>query len=316
MDFSLIVPIYNDAYLATDFCDEYQRVMTAYYNTDRLAEKSEVIFVNDGSREDVEAELRKMKKYPFVKIIELSRNFGQHIALTCGYHHASGKYVGMMNVDMEDPPDQIPLLLDQLKNNRCDIVYGLRKVRYSGISDKITSKVFHTILNKMTGFTIPTNSATLRIMNRAFIDNYNKLSEKSRFLPGLEMWMGFRKGYVHITHQKRKQGTSSYTFKKRILFAMDAIISFSDLPLRVMSGIGFLVALMGFLLLITIVTLKLFFIEFQAGYASLISIIVALGGLQLFCIGSASLYIGRVLKEVQNRPLYIIKGKVNFADHE
>jgi dolichol-phosphate mannosyltransferase len=312
MDFSLVVPIYNDAYLAGDFCEEYERVMRTYYKKDDIASVTEVIFVNDGSNEQTETELRSVQKYSFVKIIDLSRNFGQHIALTCGYQHASGNYVGMMNVDMEDPPDQIPLLLDHIKSEPSDIVYGLREVRYSGIIDKTTSRIFHSLLNKMTGFTIPTNSATLRIMNRVFIDNYNKLSEKSRFLPGLEMWLGFKKGYVNIRHQKRKRGTSSYTFKKRLLFALEAVISFSDLPLRIISVIGFLVGLIGFLLLILIIVLKLFLIEFQAGYVSLVSIIVAIGGLQLFCIGSASLYIGRVLKEVQNRPLYIVKTKINF----
>jgi dolichol-phosphate mannosyltransferase len=314
MDFSLIVPIYNDAYLAGDFCEEFSRVMSGYYKTSDLSDVTEVIFVNDGSREDTELELRKMEKYPFVRIINLSRNFGQHIALTCGYHHATGKYVGMMNVDMEDPPDQIPLLLDHIKQSKIDVAYGLREVRYSGFVERITSRVFHALLNSMTGFTIPTNSATLRIMSRVFIDNYNKLSEKSRFLPGLEMWMGFDKGYLKIRHQKRKKGSSSYTFKKRLLFALEAVISFSDLPLRIISVVGFLVALIGFLLLIVIVILKLFVVEFQAGYVSIVSIVVAIGGLQLFCIGSASLYIGRILKEVQNRPLYIVKTKINFNE--
>jgi dolichol-phosphate mannosyltransferase len=313
IQYSFVSPIYNDAYLADEFCSEIERVLQKYLGRVKISDDIEIIFVSDGSSEDsMRMLLNLSQKKNFVKVIELSRNFGQHIAISCGYQHASGQYVGMLNVDMQDPPDQIPLLIDYMKQNDCDIVYGLRETRYSQWSDKISSFLFNLILNKLTGSDTPLNVSTLRLMNRKFLDTYNSLSEKSRYLPGLESWLGFRPGYVRIQHQKRKRGKSTYTFKKRWLMALDSIISFSDLPLKVISIIGILISLIGFLLILILIISKLFFINYQPGFTSTISIVVFIGGMQVLVIGLAGLYIGRILKEVQNRPLYVIKNKYNF----
>ena len=172
--------------------------------------------------------------------------------------------------------------------------------------------VFYSLLNWLTGNYVPTNAATLRVMSRRFTDAYNSLSEKSRYLPGLETWLGFNSGYLYITHQQRKKGKSSYNFKRRLSMATESILSFSDFPLKLITGFGLLVAVIGFLLIAILVLQKLFFVNFMPGYTSTVSIIVFLAGVQILVIGMASLYIGRILKEVQNRPLYIIKEKYNF----
>jgi glycosyltransferase involved in cell wall biosynthesis len=256
------------------------------------------------------AELSKI--FRFVRVIELSRNFGQHIALSCGYHHAIGDYVGMLNVDMEDPPIEIPKLLEHLKRQDLDIVLGVRKKRDSTMLVRITSYIFNTFLNKLTGYNVPTNVATLRIMNRKFLDAYNSLTEKSRFLPGLENWLGFKHGYVEIDHLRRKKGKSSYNFKRRMSMAIESILSFSDLPLRLITFLGLGISILGFIMITAIIIGKLFFIDFQAGYVSTLAVIVFFSGIQVIVIGAASLYIGRILKEVQNRPLYVIRNKYNF----
>ncbi len=311
--YSLIVPIYNDAFLAEDFISEFKIVFQNYLNKEEIKDDVELIFVSDGSTNNSILELKELaNKNLFVKVIELSRNFGQHIALSCGYANARGEYVGMLNVDMQDPPSQIPLLLDYLKNNDVDIVYGSREYRHSSLMDKYTSKLFNILLNKLTGNNTPINVATIRIMNRKFVDAYNSLSEKSRYLPGLEAWLGFKSGYVSTLHQERKRGKSSYTFKKRILMAMDSIISFSDFPLKIIAGFGIVIAMIGFVLNAILIFSKLFFVQYQPGYTSTVSIIVFVGGIQILVTGLAALYIGRILKEVQNRPLYIIRNKFNF----
>ncbi|MCU0390449.1 MAG: glycosyltransferase family 2 protein [Thermoflexibacter sp.] len=313
MLYSFVVPIYNDGYLAEDFCVEYQKVFQEYTKLGDISNEVELIFVNDGSKNNALEELQTVsQKFNFVKVIDLSRNFGQHIALSCGYYHARGSYVGMLNVDMQDPPNQIPLLLEEMKEKDYDMVFGLREKRFSSWGDKISSYAFNILLNKLTGGNSPVNVSTLRVMNRRFIDAYNSLQEKSRYLPGLESWLGFKQGYVPTKHQARQKGKSSYNFKKRMLMALDAIVSFSDIPLKIISLVGIGIALIGFILALIIVVTKLFFVDYQHGFVSMISAIIFVGGIQIIVIGLAGIYIGRVLKEVQNRPLYIIREKINF----
>jgi glycosyltransferase involved in cell wall biosynthesis len=308
MHYSFVVPIYNDGSLVEAFCLEFRAVFQYYLASQEIDDQVELIFVNDGSKNDSILMLKQAANtFSFVRIIDLSRNFGQHIALSCGYENASGLYVGMLNVDMQDPPNQIPALLDFIKNNDYDIVFGLRQDRHSSLFDKITSFCFNYALNKLTGQNVPLNVATIRVMNRRFVDAYNLLTEKSRYLPGLESWLGFKHGYIETIHRERLIGRSSYSFKKRILMAVDSIISFSDLPLKSVALFGLAIALIGFILLLILIIQRLFFIEFLPGFAATASISIFLGGVQILVIGLSSLYIGRILKEVQNRPLYIVR---------
>jgi len=313
MQYSLVVPIYNDGALSEAFCVEFQKVFQAYLSKPNIEEEVELIFVNDGSPNDSLSFLEKTAaKFPFVKVLGLSRNFGQHIAVSCGYRHAVGQYVGMLNVDMEDHPTEIPKVIDYLKEKNLDLVIGLRKERQDPFFKRVTSVLFNWTLNKLTGQDVPLNLATLRIMSRRFTDAYNDLSEKSRYIPGLESWLGFKQGYLSIDHRHRAEGKSSYNFSRRVKMAMETIISFSDLPLKIIAAIGFGIVLLGFMLIFGLIIAKFVSIDFQAGYLSTISIIVFLGGIQIMVIGMASLYIGRILKEIQNRPLYIVKDKINF----
>ena len=148
-------------------------------------------------------------------------------------------------------------------------------------------------------------------MNRRFTDAYLRFCEKTPFLDGLQFWLGFKRHYVQITHQARKAGKSSYNFRRRFVMATNSIISFSDLPLRMTVVVGTFIALCGFLYALVVIYQRLF-MDVQAGFSSLVSIIIFLGGVQMLVIGLASLYIGRILKEVQNRPLYVVREKVGF----
>jgi dolichol-phosphate mannosyltransferase len=316
MRYSFVVPIYRDAALAQPFCAEFQRVFAGYLGRSELRDQVELIFVNDGSPDPTtSATLDAVAAlFDFVRVVELSRNFGQHIALTAGYHHARGEYVGMLNVDMEDPPDQIPLLLDEIQKGEAGMVYGLRADRRSPWHTRVTSLMFNWVLAKLTGYDMPLNTATLRVMTRQFVSEYNRLSEKARYIPGLEMWLGFEKAFVPIRHQRRTQGRSAYTFFSRLRLAFEAVISFSDLPLRMMVLGGTGLAFLGFALTAFLIFGKMFFIRFQPGYTSTISLILLLGGVQIVAIGLASLYIGRILREVQNRPLYIVRRRLNCSE--
>ena len=182
--------------------------------------------------------------------------------------------------------------------------------------DRWTSRGFNWVLNKATGYDMPLNVATLRVMNRRFVDAYRNLTERNRYLPGLEMWLGFDRGYVPIRHERRAQGRSSYTFRRRLRLSADAIVSFSDLPLRFSVALGAAVAAVGFLLAAYLVIGKLFFTDFQAGFTSTITALMLLGGVLISQIGVASLYIGRILLEVQGRPVYLVRDTFNFNERD
>lgn len=313
MLYSFIVPIYNDAYLAEAFCLEYQRVFVEYLGKNSIIDDTELIFVNDGSKNNSWQILKGLQpQFDFIKLIDLSRNFGQHIALSCGYQEAKGQYVGMLNVDMQDPPNQIPFLLDILKNEDFDFVMGLREIRHSSFFEKITSKLFNWVLNKATSQNMPINASTLRIMNRKFVDAYNSLNEKKRFIPALENWLGFKHKYIYIKHQARIDNKSSYNFRKRLEMASDAIISFSDLPLKFTIFGGGFVSFVSILFILAVIVSKIFFTEFLPGYVSIVSLITFLFGIQMIVIGIMGLYIGKIWYQVQDRPFYLIREKLNF----
>jgi glycosyltransferase involved in cell wall biosynthesis len=313
MTYSFVVPIYNDAYLAEAFCKEFQRVFRGYLEKNDIENEVELLFVNDGSKNDSWNVLANLSKsFNFIKLIDLSRNFGQHIALSCGYEQAKGEYVGMLNVDMQDPPAEIPKMLDILKNEDIDFVMGLREVRYSSFLDKTTSRLFNWVLNKATSQNMPINASTLRVMNRKFVDAFNQLNEKKRFIPALENWLGFKHKYIQISHQARIDNKSSYNFRKRLEMASDAVIAFSDLPLKFTILGGFFVSFISICLIFLIIISKLFFKEFLPGYVSIVSIITFFFGIQMIVIGIMGLYIGKIWYQVQDRPIYLIREKVNF----
>jgi glycosyltransferase involved in cell wall biosynthesis len=314
LTYSFVVPIFDDAYLAEEFCQEYLKVFQQLLGLPRIESQVELIFVNDGSRDQstVETLAQVAARFPFVRVINFSRNFGQHIALSCGYRHARGTFVGMLNVDLQESPDQIPQLLQCLATTDADIVFGLRHRRAGSSADSLTSRLFGVVLNKLTGYEVPLNVATLRVMNRRFVDAYNSLSESSRYLPGLESWLGFKRDYVEIEHHERRRGRSSYNFGRRLLMAADAIVSFSDLPLKIVVVFGFFVVAGSVGLAGALTIQKLFFREILLGYTSTMCVIVFLGGAQLSVTGLSGVYIGRVLREVQHRPLYVIRSTVNL----
>jgi dolichol-phosphate mannosyltransferase len=277
MKYSFVIPIYNDDYLVASFCENFEDVFQSYLNTKNIENDVELLFINDGSTNDSIITLKKIateKKY--VKVIDLSRNFGQHIALSCGYEYAKGDIVGMLNVDQQEPPSELPKLIDFLIQNNYDIVFGTTDNRKTSLLNNLTSTLFSMFLNKLTKSNIPLNVTTARVMNRKFVNAYNNLKEKSRYIPGLETWLGFKHGYTPVNHKKREIGKSSYNFKKRLQMALDSIVSFSDFPLKIIVFTGGLIALMGILWILFIIYCSLFTKEFQPGYVSTIATITFL----------------------------------------
>lgn len=312
MRFSIVVPIYNDGYLARDLCVEVQGVMAAWLDKTDISSDVELIFVNDGSRDASVQELRMVvDEFSFVSLIDLSRNFGQHAAIACGLMHAKGDVVVRMNVDMQDHPMFIPKLLEHLEENNLDLVVGQYDVRKSPWLDRLTSDAYFYCFKWLTGFSIPKNTSPLRAMSRRFVNAYNGLTEKTRFPQGLDVWLGFDHGTVPIEHREREDGKSSYTFIKRLALAFDGILYFSDRPIKLVAGAGVAVSVLGFLLGLVLVVSKLMGVEYLPGYASLASMGLIALGLQLFSIGLVGLYIAKIFVEAKDRPLYLVKDHYN-----
>ena len=313
-DCSLVVPIFNDGSLAQAFCAEVEMSVIPAIPGNRC----EVVFVNDGSRNDSQAQLELVAaRYPWVSVIELSRNFGQHAAVVCGYRYATGNYVAMLNVDMQDPPAQVPVLLERLEEENADIALGLRQGRNDPFFTKVGSLAFNWTLNFLTNSDVPLNSASLRVMNRRFLKAFLTFGEHNPYIPGLETWLGFRRVYVPIPHQSRREGKSSYSFRSRLRLAFHCILSFSDYPLQLMTAVGFGSVALGILWGAYAIGVRLMNPNAQTGFASLLSAIVIFGGLNLAGLGIASLYIGRILTEVQRRPTFVVRSiKSQVANSE
>lgn len=311
--YSFVVPIYRDASLARDFCSNLCSAFSEYLLADDLIGGGgdrivEVLFVCDGgSVDDFKIVHGLREEYPFVRCFELSRNFGQHIAICCGYSHARGDIVGMLNVDQQDPLEELVRLVRYAEENDVDIVHGTSSLRHESLWNRTTSRIFNSLLNKLTGYETPLNTCTVRVLKRPVVAVFNDLAERQRYIPGLEAWMGFRHAYVPIRTQPRSSGRSSYNFKRRLSLALEAIISFSDIPLRFGVLLGAVFAISGLLMGFALIVQKIWFVNLAPGYTSTIVFLVFFGGLQLLFSGLMALYIGRILNEVQRRPLYIVR---------
>jgi glycosyltransferase involved in cell wall biosynthesis len=308
--YSIVVPIYGDGCLAPALCEEIERVMSGYVRTAPLRDSFELIFVNDGSRDDsLDVLLKSRARFDFVRVIDLSRNFGQHSAIACGMQDARGEIVLRMNVDMQDPPSAIPRLLETLREGGYDLVAGQYSTRKSPLVNRVSAYLYFLLFRFLTGFDTPQNTSSLRAMSRRFVDAYNSLTEKSRFPQGLDQWLGFRHKYVEIEHRERADKRSSYSLWARLRLAVNGVLYFSDRPLQLVAFAGFVVAFLGIALAAYIATERLLGVDYLPGYASLASIGLIAFGVQLGCTGLVGLYVAKIFKEVQNRPLYLVRQK-------
>jgi glycosyltransferase involved in cell wall biosynthesis len=315
MDYSIITTIYRDGYLADACCAELERVFRGLLKCEDVSRGLEVIFVNDGSPDGSLGQLLEVqRRYAFVRVIDLSRNFGQHPAIACGLRAARGRLVLRMNVDMQDSPAEIPKLVAEMARGDYDLVVGRYAKRNSPLRDKLTAFFYFKLYRVLTGLSVPQNTSPLRIMNRHFVDAYNGLTEKTRFPQGLDQWLGFRHRYVEIEHRERADRKSSYNFLMRLKLAVTGILYFSDRPLKLVTLFGGCVALLGILLGLFIAGAKIAGRDFFPGYASIAALGLLSFGIQVGCIGLLGLYVGKIFNEVQNRPLYIVRQEYERGD--
>lgn len=269
----------------------------------------EVIFVDDGSTDKTVPTIMALRStYPQVKLVKLSRNFGQHAAAQAGFDLCSGEIIVWMDADLQEPPEEVCNLVVKLKEGY-DLVYGVRKSLGGSIFKRLLSNGFVWVFNKITHHDLPRNACTMRVMTRRFLDSVNSLPERVRFLAGINSWVGFKRAGVEISFHPRNAGTSNYNLVRMMSLTADAIFSFSAAPLRLISAAGFLLAAASLLAILCIVVGRLLGLvgSTTLGWASIVVSICFIGGVQSIFLGLMGEYLSRIYLEVKQRPIYIIE---------
>lgn len=305
---SLIIPVYNE-----------QESISIFYDTVVPLLKDEAydfefIFVDDGCSDGTLAAIRRLHEQDTrVKAVSFSRNFGKEYALTAGLQYASGDAVIPMDVDLQDPPELIRVFLRHWEQG-ADMVIGIRKNRDSdGCVKRWCAALFYKVFRRMTHDMVEDNAGDYRLMSRRIVDELLRLPETVRFNKGLYGWVGFERVTVPYTRPERAAGTSKWPGWKLWNFALDGITSFSTLPLRLWSYLGGIIALIGFAYAILIFMRTFIYGVDVPGYASLMVVVLTLGGLILVSLGIIGEYLGRIFEEVKKRPLFIVRETIGLG---
>jgi len=276
-----------------------------------ITDDYEIILVNDASPDNSWGEIMKQCTQNLkVKGINLSRNFGQHYAITAGLHYAKGDWVVVMDCDLQDRPEEIPNLYRKAIEGH-DIVYARRAVRKDGFMKRQSSIWFHRVFKWLSGLKSDSTIANFGIYKRCVIDEFNKMPEQARSFPSLVQYLGFKDTAIDVEHATRAEGRSSYNLHRLLKLGFDVIVSNSNKPLRMAVGLGFGMAAVSFLLAVYNVIARWAGIIRVPGYTTTVFSIWFVGGLLLFVMGVLGLYIGKVFDQVKGRQLFIVKEEVN-----
>lgn len=304
---SLVVPVYFEEDCIAQFIAETSEVLRA------LPLNYEYVFVDDGSTDRTVAIITEQARTnPAVRLVQLSYNHGKQAAVTAGIAHATGDYLLYMDPDLQDPPTEIPRFVAELEKGY-DLVFGIRREKMDGLLNKLFSRLFWGMLEKFTGLSIPKGLAVMRIFNRRFADQFLQYPEQNRFIEGIFMHIGMRSSTLIIEQRERFAGVSKFNFRRKMNLAFDAIFDFSEIPLKAAVKLGVFLSVGGMVFLMGIMLAKLFVVNFQAGWPSLIGAIVLGTGVQVFFLGIVAIYIGRIYREAKRRPLFSVKELVNIA---
>ncbi len=307
--FSIVIPIYNEE---ENFPELYKRltaVMEKLCTNEELSPDSyEIIIIDDGSTDKSWQIIRELHdKDPRVKGISFSRNFGHHAAALAGLDYSNGNYTILMDGDLQDPPEEIPKLIEKAKEGY-DVVQGVTSWRHTNPLQNLISKVFHKLFVKISNLNPSTRFGTLRCLNRSAVNAIKKLPECTIFFGGLVSWVGFKTVHVTVNRSKRHAGRSKYNLFKRFALAMNAITSFSERPLIYIFQLGMLVFLFSIFMFSYAIFKKIVYNVAITGWTSLFAAIFFSTGLITLTLSIIGLYLSKVFIEVKHRPRYIVRG--------
>jgi len=310
-ELSLIIPIFNEEEVLPELHRRLSEVMSEIGQSVR---SWEVVFVDDGSKDDSLRLLKGMAAAePRFKVLSFSRNFGHQLAITAGIDYAEGDAVVIIDADLQDPPEVIQQMIAKWREG-FDVVYGVRRTRAGETwFKKLTAALFYRVLRVMLGgLPIPVDAGDFRLIGRPVVLTLRTLKEKHRFVRGMVTWVGFKQHALLYDREARFAGETKYPFTKMLRFAMDAITSFSIVPLRFATWLGVMAGVVAGIAALFVIYAKLFLNDTVQGWTT-IMIAVALGSsAQLIMIGVLGEYIGRIYEEIKRRPLYVTTERVNF----
>jgi len=297
---SVVAPCYNEEEVIHTLHQRLSEVLKY------LQIPYEIVLVDDGSRDRTWPLMRELSAQdPHLKCIKLSRNFGHQMALTCGLDQATGEVILVIDADLQDPPELLPKMIEKWKEGY-DVIYGKRNSRAGETAaKKFFAYAFYRILTRIAGVSIPEDTGDFRLLSRPALDGLMSLRERHRFIRGMVSWVGFAQTPILYERSERFAGETKYPFRKSLLLAFNAIISFSYIPLRIASYLGVGVSIFAAIYIVIIIALKIMGINVP-GYTSMMATILLLGGSQLLVLGIMGEYIGRIFEQGQNRPLYLI----------
>ncbi|MGE5564661.1 MAG: glycosyltransferase family 2 protein [Parcubacteria group bacterium] len=297
---TLVVPVHNETGSIEPFLSRTVPILKGLGDY-------EILFVDDGSTDATLAELVAAHKAdPHVRIVALSRNFGKDTALAAGLAHATGHAVIPIDVDLQDPPEVIPEMVTKWREG-FDVVNARRADRSSDTwLKRTTAKLFYQVFNQMADRPILENVGDFRLLDRRVVDVLNRFPERARFMKGLFSWVGFSHCTIDYQRANRHAGESKWKYWKLWNFAVDGIASFTTVPLRIWTYFGAVTALLAFVYAAVLVVRTLIFGIDTPGYASLMVVVLFMGGINLLSLGVIGEYLGRTYTEVKGRPLYIV----------
>ena len=302
---SIIVPLYNEEKVFPVLIERLNKVVAD------VDYPVEVVLVNDGSSDATPQQMMALAlDNPTYQCVFLSKNYGHQIALTAGLSLARGKEAIMViDGDLQDPPELLPDFYDKIKEG-FDVVYGVRKNRKEGIPKRISYYLFYRILKNIAGIDLPLDSGDFGMMSRRVVDIMNKMPEQSRYLRGMRAWVGFNQVGIPYERSKRVAGEPKYDFKMLSRLAYNGIFNFSDVPIKILTRLGFLSIGSSVCYFIYSIIVKYTTDTVPSGFTALLFVIILFGGVQLISIGILGEYVIRMFFQVKNRPIFIVKEKI------
>lgn len=304
---SLIVPCYNEQETIRIFYDE--AIKTLADLKDFL--DYEILFIDDGSKDDTLLEIKKLTKIDQkVKYISFSRNFGKEAAMYAGLENTKGDYIALMDVDLQDPPELLTAMYQAIEHEGCDCVATKRKDREGEPPIRsFFARLFYRLINKISKTEIVNGARDYRMMTRQMVEAILSLNEYNRFSKGIFSWVGFKTKWLEYNNVERVAGQTKWSFWKLFKYSVDGIVGFSTVPLSIASFLGLIICLFAFISIVVIIIKTLLWGDPVAGYPSMISIILLLGGIQLLTIGILGQYLSKTYMETKRRPIYITREK-------
>jgi dolichol-phosphate mannosyltransferase len=301
IELSVVIPAYNEE---QNIAALYRRLVAAL---DPLGMPYEIVVVNDGSSDRTLAILQELAGADErVAAVDLARNFGHQAAISAGLDHARGRAVAIMDADLQDPPEVLPAFIAKWREGY-EVVYAVRAQRKEGPLKRLAYHTFYRILRRVAQVEIPLDAGDFCVIDRRVVDLLNAMPERNRFVRGIRSWVGFRQTGLAYERHARHAGKPKYTFSKLIYLALDGLVSFSFLPLRMISLAGLAVSLLSILIALAYVVQKLTVGLNPPGFATLVVAIFFLSGMQMVTIGVIGEYVGRIFEEVKRRPLYVVR---------